>query len=82
MELLIFLPKVDAGLNYFRKACISKNVGQLNIHVLVIISRHAYEVSGAGIVFDLFLIIIIIIIIIINLPLEACTRCISGTAWS
>ena len=49
---------------------------------LLIISRHAYEVSEAGIVFDLFLILIIIIIIINILPLEACTRCISGTAWS
>ena len=53
---------------------------QKNKHFFVI-SRHAYEVSEAGIVFDLFL-ILILIIILINLPLEACTGCISGTAWS
>ena len=41
---------------------------------LFLISRHANEVSEAGFVFDLFL--------ILPLPLEACTRCISGTAWS
>ena len=55
-------------------------VSEAGIVIDLFISRHAYEVSEeAGFVFDLFL---IIILIILNLPLEACMRCISGTAWS
>ena len=44
------------------------------------ISRHAYEVSEAGIVIDLF-ILILIIIIILQEP-KSCRACISRTAWS
>ena len=48
--------------------------GDLKLETLLLISRHAYEVSEAGIIFDLFF--------ILNLPLEACTLCISVTALS
>ena len=51
-----------------------------------IISRHAYEVSEAGIVIDLFILIILIILIIILIIIlqepKSCCACISRTAWS
>ena len=43
----------------------------------VLISRHAYEVSEAGFVFDLFLLIILIL-----QQNNSCSACISRTAWS
>ena len=58
------------------RAGIAIDLVLLLLLTLLIISRHANKVSGADIVFDLFL------IFILPLPLEACTRCISGSAWS
>ena len=66
---------MGSGLNSFF-VCLLLLVIQYIINLLLIISRHANEVSEAGIVFDLFLIILLFP------PLEACMRCISGTAWS
>ena len=49
---VVFCPKNGAPLTQ-----IGLNRGDFFIIIILIISRHAYEVSEAGIVFDLFLLI-------------------------